>query len=559
VTARAVLALLLGLGCAPPTSPGAPASAPASALAALVEAESLYADLRSVRDRLDVTIAAGREVTADGTPVATLAGRYRERRRGVIAQLSALPPSGWSPADARAIGVMRGALKSELGERVDFGASSSPEETRAPACDYDAAAIGALTNGLDSLVQRAYACYGWAQHHVVVDGTRMDRLSVLGALARTDDRDARRRLFLSLEPVWRSMNRDGGPSSPFRRIVALTARRPGDAPAAARARALGIEPDTLERWLVAMLEAWRAAAPDSLIEPWDWHYLGGAASRRLSARIPPERLIALNAEVFRALGADPDSLRIHYDLMPRDGKTPVAFTTFGGRARRANGAWQPAEPWVFATYRAGGLDNLNELLHETGHAVHIAAVRTRPAFADWPDSDPFTEGLADVVALDVYEPAWQHRWLGDSAGTAESLRGRYAGVVLDVAWALFEIRMQRDPMADPNQVWSALTHEYLRIRPHPELSWWAMRGQLIHIPGYMLNYAAGAVLIAAIRERIRERHGPFVAGDRSWYGWVAPRLFRFGLERPSREVIEEFLGGPIRSDAILRDMRRLGG
>jgi hypothetical protein len=387
----------------------------------------------------------------------------------------------------------------------------------------------------------------------------MDRLSVLSRLARTDDPAARRRLFLALDPVWRTLNGNGEPGSPFRQIVGLTARRPGPPPAAVRARALGLEPDTLERWLVTMLEAWRAAAPDSLIEPWDWHYLGGAAARHLGPLIPPSRLTELNAEVFRALGADPDSLNVHYDLAPREGKTPVAFTTFGARARHANGRWQPAEPWVFATYRTGGLDNLNELLHETGHAVHIAAVRTRPAFADWPDSDPFTEGLADIVALDVYEPGWQQRWLGDSVPTADALRGRYAGIVLDVAWALFEIRMQRNPMADPNLVWSALTGEYLRIRPHPELSWWAMRGQLINLPGYMLNYAAGAVIVAAIRERIREGHGPFAAGDPTWYAWVAPRLFRFGLEQPSREVIETFLGGPVTADAILRDLARLRG
>jgi oligoendopeptidase F len=222
-----------------------------------------------------------------------------------------------------------------------------------------------------------------------------------------------------------------------------------------------------------------------------------------------------------------------------------------------NGIWRPGEPWIFATYREGGLDNLNELLHETGHAVHIAAVRTRPAFADWPDSDPFTEGLADLVALDVYEPLWQQRWLGDSATTAESIRGRYAGIVLDVAWALFEIRMHRNPASDPNQMWSDLTHEYLRIRPHPELAWWAMRGQLVDSPGYMLNYAAGAVIVAAIREQIRVQHGPALDGHPSWYGWVTPRLFRFGLERPSRLVITEFLGGPVTPAAILHDMRRL--
>jgi hypothetical protein len=525
---------------------------------ALAQAESLYADLRALRDRIEVTTAAGAGAAAEGTSLDTLIRRFRSLRGDVASRLAALTDSGWAAEDARALGVMRAALDGELADL----SPGTPPHSAAPAtpdCGYDAAAIAALANGLDSLVKRAYACYGWAQHHVNVDGRQMDRLSVLGALARTEGREQRRRLFLSLAPVWRSMNADGGPTSPYRQIMALLARRPGPAPAAARARALGVQPDTLERWLVAILEAWRARTPDSLIEPWDWHYLGGAASRRLSAHIERARLAPLSADVFRSLGADPDSLRVHYDLAPREGKTPVAFTTFGARARAVNGVWHPAEPWVFATYGAGGLDNLNELLHETGHAVHIAAVRTRPAFSDWPDSDPFTEGLADVVALDVYEPRWQQRWLGDSASTADALRGRYAGIVLDVAWALFEIRMHRDPDADPNRIWSALTHEYLRIRPHPELSWWAMRGQLIHLPGYMLNYAAGAVLIAAIRERIREQYGPFIAGDRSWYGWVAPRLFRFGLERPSRQVMEEFLGRPIGPEAILRDMARLGG
>ena len=228
----------------------------------------------------------------------------------------------------------------------------------------------------------------------------------------------------------------------------------------------------------------------------------------------------------------------------------MAFTTFGARS--------PAiEPWVFTAYRIGGLDNLNELLHETGHAVHLAAIRTRPAFRDWPDSDPFTEAVADVVALDVYEPAWQQRWLDDSVPLAEGLRGRYGGIVLDMAWALFEVRMLRDPRADPNQVWTTLTRDYLRIRGHPELSWWAMRGQLVDAPGYMMNYAAGALLIAAIRDRIRELHGPFVTGDSTWYAWVAPRLYRFGLEKKTEEVVKEFLGGLVTPASLLRDMVRM--
>jgi oligoendopeptidase F len=268
-------------------------------------------------------------------------------------------------------------------------------------------------------------------------------------------------------------------------------------------------------------------------------------------------MLQLNRELYRALGADVERLGVHFDLQPREGKTPVAYTTFGSRPRFTNGRWRPGEPWVFATYRIGGLDNLNELLHETGHAIHIAAIRTRPAFADWPDSDPFTEAVADFMALEVYEPAWQQHWLGDSVPLVDGLRGRYGGIVLDVAWALFERRMQRDVTADPNQVWTALTRDYLRIQPHPELSWWAMRGQLVDAPGYMMNYAAGAMIIAAIRARTRELHGRFSEGDSTWYRWIAPRLYRFGLERPTREVIQHFLGRMVTPTAILQDMRRM--
>ena len=541
---RFVLLLAALVACAPP-------SAPASASPGLAAAESAYADLRDLRDRIEVAKAAGQ------APARSLALRHDSLRGEVAARLAAVGSSALAGEDARALGVMRLTLARDLGPLAwpcvilsECEGSARPESpaTTTPGCVYDPARIAAA----DSLRARIYACYGWTQSHIAIGADTLDRLSILGALGSTPDAARRRDLFLALAPVWRSIDADGGPASPYRRLIALEVQHRGsrESPAAEQARATGVPPDSLEGWLLAILSAWRDATPDTVVEPWDWYWETGRASRALSPRVPRERLAALDADVWRALGADVSALRVHYDLEPRAGKDPVAFTTFGARA--------PAmKPWVFASYRTGGLDNLNELLHETGHAVHLAAIRTRPAFRDWPDSDPFTEAVADVAALDVYEPAWQQRWLGDSVPLAEGLRGRYGGIVMDVAWALFEVRMLRDPAADPNRVWTALTRSYLRIRPHPELSWWAMRGQLVDAPGYMMNYAAGAILIAAIRARIRELHGPFVTGDASWYGWVAPRLYRFGLERGTREVIEEFLGGPVSPAALLEDMARM--
>ncbi len=548
---RRTAALLLLAACSSPPRPVTP-------VGPLAAAESVYLDLRDARDRIDVAHSAARSVTSDGIPIPAMVERHNELRQALIGRLGAVDSARLREQDASAFATMRATLARDLAPigRVAPAASSAASR---PRCDYDAGAIARTPRGLDSLRARIYACYAWAQHRVVVGSDTLDRLSVLGALSRTDDAAERRRLFLALTPVWRSINGTNGRHSPYRRLVALEASRSRgrELTADRQARLSGISAEDLDRWLVAILSAWRDVTPDSLIEPWDWYHQNGRLARVLGDRVSRPRLTSLNAEVYRSLGADLTALNVRFDLGPRDGKTPVAFCTFGSRPRRQGGGWTPGEPSVFATYREGGLDNLTELLHETGHAVHIAAIRTRPAFTDWPDSDPFTEAVADLVALDVHEPRWQQRWLGDSVPLADGLRARYGSIVLDVAWAMFEIQMLADPTLDPNELWAFLTSEYLRIRPHPELSWWAMRGQLVDAPGYMTNYAVGAILSAALRARMSESRAASSQQDHDWYRWVAPRLFRYGLERPTREVIEEFLGSRVTPDALLADMARM--
>ena len=78
----------------------------------------------------------------------------------------------------------------------------------------------------------------------------------------------------------------------------------------------------------------------------------------------------LNDAHLAALGADPERLGIGYDIFPRAGRAavPVAFTIDRGMDPDGAGGWRARPPWVFATYEAGGLGNLVELLHESGHA-----------------------------------------------------------------------------------------------------------------------------------------------------------------------------------------------
>jgi len=269
---------------------------------------------------------------------------------------------------------------------------------------------------------------------------------------------------------------------------------------------------------------------------------------------------AVNDRHLAALGADPGALDLHYEIEPRPGRPQVfgAFTLSRNIGRSVDGRWRSAEPWMIASYAEGSLGNLGELLHESGHGLHYASIRTRPGlFEPLRDDGGFVEGMADVLGWDVSEPAFQDHYFGRSVPMRQALVDRYGEVMLDICWALFEWEVHRDPTRRPNDVWSELTSRYLGIVPHPEWSWWAVRSQLVESPGYMANCALAAIVSADVRARLREVRGDWSTGDPSWYNAVAEGLLRFGASRPVAEVLADFLGRPLSVDALLADVARI--
>jgi Zn-dependent M32 family carboxypeptidase len=86
-----------------------------------------------------------------------------------------------------------------------------------------------------------------------------------------------------------------------------------------------------------------------------------------------------------------------------------------------------------------------------------------------------------------------------------------------------------------------------------------MRGQLVSDPGYMMNYALGAMVAADVRARVQERRGGFLRGGPRLYDWLADELYRYGRARPAREVLRGFLGRGVGPEGIVRELSRLGG
>ena len=481
----------------------------------LADAERAFLAFRDADDCARLKTTKRREV------------QRRERIAGALAAIDGVSSAGLSDEDRRALAAMRQALE--------------------PPRD-----------GADALARAVYEAYGRAAEAVSWDGEALDRSTILGRLASEPDAVRRKSLFIALAPVWVSIAGPSGGPSPYAQLVAQRrdawSKRPEASPFERKAEEWGLTPEQLESWLVRVLEAWRdATIPATPIEPWDWYFANGAADRAMASRLPLGATIATATRYYRDLGAAPDRLHVALDLAPRRGKDPVAFTDFVRHGRYEGAAWRDGRFRVSASYRTGGLGDLYELMHEMGHAIHIAAIRARPAFDDWPDSDVLTEALADMLGVEAYESAWQSIYLGTAAEVRAARRACFAGSMLDVAWALFEMRVHRRPAVDPNAVWAEITSRYLGIVPHPELAWWAMRGQLVDAPGYMTNSALGAILTEALRSRVRTLYGhdAFEAPTPELYRRLSERLYRFGLARSSRDVVETFLGGPVTADSLL--------
>ncbi len=464
-------------------------------------------------------------------------------------QLAATDKAGLSAEDQAAVAAMRATLA--------YYDDPNPALTNDPA---SLRCMDAKRSDLDFDGLRAAlaACYREIGNQMKFEDGRIDRGSALGLLGDLDEPARRKALFNAFLPLWSALNAGNEPDSPYRRLIRMAAKEAASNGSGieAAARAIGVTTADVEQWLLQILEAWRNANGPEMVEPWDYRYSISEANRRLADKIPAAGLVPLNDRFYRDLGADLDKLGVVYDLGERSDKSPLAYTDFLSRGRMVNGEWRYTIARVVGRYPLGGLFSLNELVHENGHAVHIAAIKNRPAFTDWPDT-LFTEAFADVPSWSVYEPAWQKKYLGTEIPEAISLRALYGAVMLDVAWSLFEIRMLREPAGNPNAVWTEITHEYLRILPHPEVPWWAMRVQLVDSPGYMVNYGLGAVLTAEIRAETRKAIGPFDAGNAAWYGWNTEQLLKYGSEYSATVLMLALLGRPPSPQAVLAEIHRI--
>ncbi|PQV50071.1 M3 family metallopeptidase [Paraburkholderia sp. BL21I4N1] len=165
------------------------------------------------------------------------------------------------------------------------------------------------------------------------------------------------------------------------------------------------------------------------------YLMRGGDSQRHEAYFPFGKALERWAESFRRMGVSYRGARLEIDLLDRQGKFPTGFCIAPTPGYRDDThGWMPADVRFTSTARpqqaGAGLQGLNVLFHEAGHAAHYANVtRNSPCFAQEfaPSSPALLEAQAKFFDALPADPCWLRRYAMDAAGKPmpeEAIRAR---------------------------------------------------------------------------------------------------------------------------------------
>ena len=151
---------------------------------------------------------------------------------------------------------------------------------------------------------------------------------------------------------------------------------------------------------------------------------GSTSTSAADAYFPFSKALERWAESFRRLGVSYRGARIEIDLLERQGKFPTGFCVapIPGYHDDALG-WIPADVRFTSTARPHqtgvGLQGLNVLFHEAGHAAHLSNVTLNsPCFTQEfaPTSPAFLEAQAKFFDALPSDACWLRRYARNAAG-----------------------------------------------------------------------------------------------------------------------------------------------
>lgn len=272
------------------------------------------------------------------------------------------------------------------------------------------------------------------------------------------------------------------------------------------------------------------------VEPWDIDFFFTRITGEVDQEaLEPEEMWSKVKRLTADLGLDLEPL-------PVDMK--IAEITFGGGTYPI---LYGKEVRILVN-KYTGIRFLDTLLHEVGHALHYSFNADPTFILRSGFSEPFDEGLGQVMSLMLYRPPMATKYFGLTQRQAESLRERYRlKTMVDIretmADSLFELAAYDNPDQDLPTLYNRIYSEYLGVDMHGAPVW-AFDPFYSSGPVYLQSYVVAEMVGRQVHHDLEKRFGKG-AWDKEAGEYLRKNYFSAGGRWTLDEILERSTGKPL--------------
>jgi len=293
--------------------------------------------------------------------------------------------------------------------------------------------------------------------------------------------------------------------------------------------------DATEPEYQALLQQLRHDLHVDTVEPWDLEFYFSRSTKDFEQmQFVTEEGWPKAKQLLGSLGYNLDTLPVHME---------VADLSFAGAAYPI---LYGKEVKILAN-RYSGIFFFDRLFHATGHALHYAMMNESSFLLSNNYAEPFDEGLAQVIVLQLYRPEIGVKLFTLTREETRVVADTYRlKAIFDLrstmADSLFEFEAYADPEQDLTTLYNAIHSKYLGVDMHG-VAVWAYNPMYGSDPIYLQSYIVGDMVAHQIAYSVDQRFGSCWGEQAGTY--LQEHFYSRGAETTLDGIMRQGTGEPL--------------
>ena len=261
-----------------------------------------------------------------------------------------------------------------------------------------------------------------------------------------------------------------------------------------------------------------------------------------------EQIVDIAREAYKGMGYDIDSMPITLDLFPRKNKNThgFCFDIQAGKDAR-----------ILANL-TNNSDSIDTLCHELGHCVYHLGVDTTLPYLDQHETPALTEAVAMMMGdLQQKENILKGIVSDDTLTKFKEDYKKSEAKFINRSMLIigFEKAMYENPEQNLPRLWHDLKCKYIGANPDEEINnEWATIPHYLSHPAYYQNYFRADLMKAQMYNHLHSVLGNITENNQT-AEYLNQNLFRYGTSIDENDLIEQFTGEPLSSNALCENLK----